>query len=121
MPTTIMTVDDSPSMREIIAFTLQSAGYSVVEAVDGRDALARLSKTPVQMLITDLNMPNMDGVELIRHVRALPQYRYVPILMVTTESGDSRKQQGKAAGATGWIVKPFRAEQLVALANRFLK
>ena len=121
MTATILTADDSPSMREMIAFTLQNAGYEVIEAVDGKDALERLSRAPVQMLITDLNMPNIDGIELIRRVRALPQYKYVPIIMVTTESEDSRKQQGKAAGATGWIVKPFRAEQLVAVAKRFLK
>jgi two-component system chemotaxis response regulator CheY len=121
MPATILTADDSPSMRQMIAFTLQNAGYAVIEAVDGKDALERLSSAPVQMLITDLNMPNIDGIELIRQVRALPQYRYVPIIMVTTESEEGRKQQGRAAGATGWIVKPFRAEQLVAVAKRFLK
>ncbi len=121
MPATILTADDSPSMRQMIAFTLENAGYQVIEAVDGKDALERLTKAPVQMLVTDLNMPNLDGIELIRRVRTLPQYKYIPIIMVTTESEDSRKQQGKAAGATGWIVKPFRAEQLVAVAKRFLK
>lgn len=121
MPGTILTADDSASMRQLIAFTLQNAGYQVVEAVDGKDALERLSSAAVQMVITDLNMPNLDGIELIRRVRALPQYKYVPIIMVTTESEESKKQQGKAAGATGWIVKPFRSEQLVALAKRFLK
>ena len=121
MPNTIMTADDSPSMRQTIAFTLQNAGYQVVEAVDGKDALERLARTTVQMLITDLNMPNVDGIELIRRVRALPQYKYIPIIMVTTESEDGKKQQGRAAGATGWIVKPFRGEQLIAVAKRFLK
>lgn len=121
MPPTILTADDSPSMRQLIAFTLQNAGYQVIEAVDGKDALERLSRAPVQMLITDLNMPNLDGIELIRRVRALPQYKYVPIVMVTTESEDSRKQAGRDAGATAWIVKPFRSEQLVAVAKRFLK
>jgi two-component system chemotaxis response regulator CheY len=121
MPGTILTADDSASMRQLIVFTLQNAGYQVVEAVDGKDALERLSNAPVQMVITDLNMPNIDGIELIRRLRTLPQYKYVPIIMVTTESEDGKKQQGKAAGATGWIVKPFRAEQLVALAKRFLK
>lgn len=121
MPATILTADDSPSMRQMIAFTLENAGYQVIEAVDGQDALERLSTAPVQMLVTDLNMPNLDGIELIKRVRTLPQYKYIPIIMVTTESEDSRKQQGKAAGATGWIVKPFRAEQLVAVAKRFLK
>lgn len=115
-----MTADDSPSMREMVAFTLRGAGYDVVEAVDGKDALGKLSGAPVGMLITDLNMPNMDGIELIRQVRNMPQYKYVPIVMLTTESQDDRKQAGKAAGASGWIVKPFRSEQLVAVAKRFL-
>jgi len=121
MPATILTADDSPSMRQMIAFTLENAGYRVIEAVDGQEALERLSTAAVQMLVTDLNMPRLDGIELIKRVRTLPQYKYVPIIMVTTESEDRRKQQGKAAGATGWIVKPFRAEQLVAVAKRFLK
>jgi len=121
MPATILTADDSPSMRQMIAFTLQNAGYQVIEAVDGADAIERLARSTVQMLITDLNMPNVDGIELIRRVRALPQYKYLPILMVTTESEETKKQEGRAAGASGWIIKPFRAEQLVAVAKRFVK
>lgn len=115
-----MTADDSASMREMIAFTLRNAGFDVVEAVDGKDALTKLTGAPVHMLITDLNMPNMDGIELIRQVRALPQYKYVPIVMLTTESQDDKKQAGKSAGASGWIVKPFRGEQLVTVAKKFL-
>jgi two-component system chemotaxis response regulator CheY len=120
MSRTIMTADDSPSMRELISFTLRNAGYDVVEAVDGKDALAKLTNSSVQILITDLNMPNMDGLELIRQVRALPQYKYIPIIMLTTESQDTKKQAGRAAGASGWIVKPFRTEQLVMVAKKFL-
>lgn len=116
----IMTADDSASMREMISFTLHNAGYDVVEAVDGADALSKMAVHQPQMLITDLNMPNMDGLELIRRVRANPQFKYVPIVMLTTESQDSKKQAGRAAGASGWIVKPFRGEQLVAVAKRFL-
>nr|AUN37514.1 chemotaxis regulator [uncultured bacterium] len=119
MNQTILTADDSASMREMIAFTLRNAGFNVVEAVDGQDALAKLAGTPVQMLITDLNMPNLDGIGLIRQVRTLPQYKYIPIVMLTTESQDEKKQAGRAAGASGWIVKPFRAEQLVAVAKKF--
>jgi len=115
-----MTADDSASMREMISFTLRNAGYEIVEAVDGRDALTKLDRNPVHMLITDLNMPNMDGLELIRQVRGLPQYRYVPIVMLTTESQDAKKQAGRSAGASGWIVKPFRGEQLVMVAKKFL-
>jgi len=121
MPATIMTADDSASMRRMITFTLQQAGYDVVEAIDGKEALKRLYSTPVQMLITDLNMPNVDGIELIECVRAMPQYKYLPIIMLTTESEEARKQQGRAAGASGWIIKPFRGEQLVALAKRFIR
>lgn len=120
MGKTILTADDSASMREMIAFTLRNAGYDVVEAVDGRDALAKIGQSCPQMLITDLNMPNMDGIELIRQVRALPQCKYIPIVMLTTESNDARKQAGRAAGASGWIVKPFRSEQLVMVAKKLL-
>jgi two-component system chemotaxis response regulator CheY len=120
MSKTILTADDSTSMREMIAFTLRNAGFTVIEAVDGKDALAKLAANAVQMLITDLNMPNLDGIGLIREVRALPQFKYLPIVMLTTESNDEKKQAGRAAGATGWIVKPFRGEQLVAVAKKFL-
>ncbi len=115
-----MTADDSASMREMIAFTLGNAGYSVVEAVDGQDALAKLTGSPIHMLITDLNMPNLDGIELIKKVRALPEYKYIPVIMLTTESNDEKKQAGRAAGASGWIVKPFRGEQLLMVAKKFL-
>lgn len=115
-----MTADDSASMREMIAFTLKNAGYGVLEAVDGRDALAKLGTTPVHMLITDLNMPHVDGLELIRQIRTLPSCKYMPIIMLTTESQEGKKQAGRAAGASGWIVKPFRSEQLVAVVKKFL-
>ena len=120
MSKTILTADDSASMRQLVSFTLRQAGYDVLEGMDGKDALAKLAQTPVQMLITDLNMPNMDGIELIRQVRALPQYKYIPIIMLTTESQDCRKQEGKAAGATGWIVKPFKPEQMMAVVKKVL-
>lgn len=120
MSKTILTADDSASMRQMISYTLRDAGYDVVEAVDGCDALAKLAACTPHMLITDLNMPNMDGIELIRRVRALPQCKYIPIVMLTTESQDAKKQEGRAAGASGWIVKPFRTEQLVAVAKKLL-
>lgn len=120
MDKTILTADDSASMRQMIGFTLRAAGYEVVEAMDGRDALAKVAASMPHMLITDLNMPNMDGIELIRHVRALPQCKYIPIVMLTTESQDAKKQEGRAAGASGWIVKPFRPEQLVMVARKLL-
>jgi two-component system chemotaxis response regulator CheY len=116
----IMAADDSPSMRQLVGLTLRNAGYQVVEAVDGKDALTKLANTPVQMLITDLNMPNLDGLELIRQVRAMPCHKYLPIIMLTTESQEQKKLAGKAAGASGWIVKPFRCEQLVMVTKKFL-
>ena len=119
MAKTIMTVDDSTSVRQLVGFTLRNAGYEVIEAVDGKDALSRLTG-PVHLVITDLNMPNIDGIQLIRTIRASGAYRAVPILMLTTESQESSKQAGKAAGATGWIVKPFRPEQLLAVVKKVL-
>lgn len=120
MTKTILAADDSVSMRQIIGFTLRSANYNVIEAVDGKDALKKLQSAPVHMLVTDLNMPQIDGIELIRKVRALPQFKYIPIIMLTTESHDEKKQAGRAAGATGWIVKPFRSEQLLAVIKKLL-
>ncbi|MFA6011683.1 MAG: response regulator [Desulfobacteraceae bacterium] len=114
----ILTVDDSASMRQMVAFTLKGAGYDVVEAVDGKDALAKITGADIGMIITDLNMPNMDGIELIRNVRALPGLKFIPIVLLTTESQDSKKKEGKEAGATGWIVKPFKPEQLVSVVKK---
>lgn len=115
----ILTVDDSASVRQMVNFTLSDAGYTVIEAVDGEDALAKLMN-PVNMVITDLNMPNLDGIGLIRKVRANPACKGLPIVMLTTESQESRKQEGKAAGATGWIVKPFTKQQMLAVVKRMI-
>ena len=116
----IMTADDSASIRQMVSFTLQEAGYEVVEAVDGKDALDKLRSASIHMLVTDLNMPKMDGIELIRQVRGESRYRFMPIIMLTTESQAAKKQEGKAAGATGWIVKPFKPEQLLAVVRKVL-
>jgi len=116
----IMTVDDSASVRQMVGFTLQQAGYDVVEAEDGVDALKKLKGNGVNMMITDLNMPNMDGIELIREARTRQEYKFMPIVMLTTESQADKKQEGKAAGATGWIVKPFKPEQLLAVVKKVL-
>jgi two-component system, chemotaxis family, chemotaxis protein CheY len=115
----ILTVDDSASVRQMVNFTLSDAGYTVIEAVDGADALAKLTG-PVNMVITDLNMPNLDGIGLIRSLRTNPACKGIPIVMLTTESQESSKQAGKAAGATGWIVKPFTTQQLLAVVKRLL-
>ena len=119
MSRTILAVDDSASVRQLVSFTLRAANYEVIEAVDGRDALQRL-QGPVHLVITDLNMPNADGIELIRGIRGHPDYRYIPIIVLTTESQEARKQAARAAGATGWIVKPFLPEQLLAVARKVL-
>ena|SRR5579884_1205505 len=115
----IMTVDDSASVRQMVAFTLRGAGYQVIEAVDGQDALGKL-QGPVHLVLTDLNMPRMDGIGLIRNIRSLPAYRYTPVIMLTTESQDAKKTEGKAAGATGWIVKPFNPQQLLSVLKKVL-
>ena len=111
--TKILAVDDSASMRQMVSFTLKGAGYDVVEASDGVEALDFAKPGPVDLVISDVNMPNMDGISLIKHLRTLPSYKYTPILMLTTESGSDKKGEGKAAGATGWIVKPFNPELLL--------
>ena len=119
----LLVVDDSAVTRAMIKRTVAAAGLPVVavdEASDGQAAIRALALRGADLLITDLNMPNMDGIELIRHVRQLPAFKYLPIIMLTTESQDAKKQAGKAAGASGWIVKPFRGEQLVAVAKKFL-
>ncbi len=120
MAKTILAVDDSASMRQMVSFTLKQDGYDVVEANDGHEGLARLKERRFDMIITDLNMPRLDGIELVRSVRANPTSRGLPIVMLTTESQDARKLEGKAAGATGWIVKPFKPEQLLAVVKRVI-
>lgn len=117
----ILAVDDSSSVRQMVSFTLQNAGYEVAEAVDGKDGLAKTSQQKFDMIITDLNMPNLDGIGLITAVRHLPGYGFVPILMLTTESQTEKKEAGRKAGATGWIVKPFNADQLLAAIRKLVK
>jgi two-component system chemotaxis response regulator CheY len=120
MSKTIMTVDDSASVRQMVSFTLSEAGYSVIEACDGIDALSKLNGGPLNLIITDLNMPNMNGIELIKNVRVDSKHKFVPIILLTTESHDDRKMEGKRAGATGWIVKPFKPEQLLAVIKKVI-
>lgn len=117
---TILAVDDSASMRQMVSFTLKGAGYNVVEAVDGVDALNKAKAQTFDCVVTDVNMPNKDGITLIRDLRALPNYKFTPMLMLTTESGTDKKQQGKDAGATGWIVKPFNPDQLLKTIKKVL-
>ena len=118
MSKTIMTVDDSSSVRQMVRFTLEKSGHSVLEAVDGENALEILDKNMVDLVITDLNMPRLDGIGLIKKLRQKPGFKFVPILLLTTESQEAKKSEGKAAGATGWIVKPFKPEQLLAVIKK---
>lgn len=117
----IMTIDDSPSLRQMVALTLEGAGYEVVEASDGQDAIAKLGGREFHLFLTDLNMPGMDGIELTRKLRAIADYKFVPIVLLTTESQQEKKIQGKAAGATGWIVKPFKPEDLLATVKKVMR
>ncbi|HYF86900.1 response regulator [Azospirillum sp.] len=114
----VMTVDDSRTMRDMVSFTLRGAGYDVVEAADGQQAMSAIATTKVDLVITDLNMPVMDGLTLIRKLRAIPAHRTLPILMLTTEADESKKAEGRAAGATGWIVKPFNPDKLVSVVQK---
>lgn len=120
MSRTALVVDDSTSMRSMVAFTLKQAGFSVVESANGQEALGALDRASVQLVITDLNMPVMDGISFIREARKRPALKFTPILMLTTEAGDAKKQEGRAAGATGWIVKPFNPEQLLGVVKKVL-
>ena len=117
----ILAVDDSPSMREMVQIALSAAGFEVTQAADGEEALAAARSMPFDLVLSDVNMPRMDGIALIRALRAEAAYRHTPILMLTTESSADAKREGKAAGATGWIVKPFDPEQLVATMQRVLR
>jgi two-component system chemotaxis response regulator CheY len=120
MATRILAVDDSASMRQMVAFTLKSAGFDVVEAEDGAIALGKAKGERFNAVIADVNMPNMDGISLIRELRQLPDYKFTPLLMLTTEAGPEKKMEGKAAGATGWLVKPFDPEQLINTLKKVL-
>lgn len=120
MAKTILAVDDSASIRQMVSFTLKSAGYEITEAVDGQDGLNKAKSKAFNLILTDQNMPNMDGLTLIKNLRAMPTYKAVPILMLTTEAGDAMKAQGKAAGATGWLVKPFDPAKLVEVVKKVI-
>lgn len=113
MAKTIMIVDDSSSMRQVVGIALKSAGYVVLEGRDGVDALAKLTGQKVHLIISDVNMPNMDGISFVKAVKQVPTYRFTPIIMLTTESEESKKREGQAAGAKAWVVKPFKPEQLL--------
>jgi two-component system chemotaxis response regulator CheY len=116
----ILAVDDSASMRQMVAFTLKGAGHDVTEASDGKQALSLAKSKKFDLVLSDVNMPNMDGIALTKELRLLPEFKFTPILILTTEAGTDKKQDGKAAGATGWIVKPFNPDQLLATVKKVL-
>lgn len=120
MSKTILAVDDSGSLRQMVAFSLTTAGYKVVQAVDGVDGLSKAKDSVVDLVLTDQNMPNMDGLTLIQNLRGLSTYAKVPILMLTTESSDEMKAKGKAAGANGWLVKPFDPKRLIDVVHKVI-
>ncbi len=117
---TILTADDTATMRQMISFTLGSVGHEVVQAVDGSEALTIARTRKFDLVIADINMPNMDGITLVKSLRELPDYRFTPILILTTESQEEKRRQGRGAGATGWIVKPFNPEQLLTVVKKVL-
>ena len=121
MKKNILIVDDSESIREVVSLGLKGAGYNVVAGINGEDGLRLLTENPnVQLIITDLNMPVMDGIAFLKVVRTMPQYKYLPIIILTTESQEAKKQEAKNAGATGWIIKPFVKEKLLAVVKKLV-
>ena len=117
----ILAVDDSPSMRKMVSFTLTSAGYNVVEAVDGEDAYEKAQTHPINLVLVDQNMPRLDGLGLTRKLREDPKFKTIPILILTTESSDLMKQAGRSAGATGWLVKPFDPARLIEVIQKVIR
>ncbi|HZV66361.1 MAG TPA: response regulator [Telluria sp.] len=120
MAKTIMIVDDSISMRQVVGIALKGAGYDVIEGRDGADALSKLTGQKVHLIISDVNMPNMDGITFVTHVKAMPSYRFTPVIMLTTETSDAKKAAGQAAGAKAWVVKPFKPEVLLGAVQKLV-
>ena len=114
MAKTIMIVDDSASLRQVVGIALRGAGYDVIEGCDGKDALAKLTGQKVHLVISDVNMPNMDGITFVKNLKQMPAYKFTPVIMLTTESQEGKKQEGQAAGAKAWVVKPFQPAQMLA-------
>ena len=120
MPKTIMIVDDSATMRQVVSIALKGAGYDVLEGCDGRDALAKLNGQKIHLVISDVNMPNMDGFSFVNELKAKAEYRFTPVIMLTTESGEDKKRAGQAAGVKAWVVKPFKPEQMLGAVSKLV-
>ncbi|SHN06593.1 response regulator [Rhizobacter sp. OV335] len=120
MAKTILIVDDSASVRQVVGISLKQAGYDVIEGVDGKDALKKLTGLKVHLIISDVNMPNMDGISMVKAIKQMPAYKFTPIVMLTTESQDAKKKEGQEAGAKAWVVKPFKPEQLLGVVQKLV-
>ena len=120
MAKTVLIVDDSATIRQVVGMTLKGAGYEVMEACDGKDALKKLDGKKINLIISDVNMPNMDGISFVKEAKKLASYKFTPVIMLTTESQDSKKQEGQAAGAKAWVVKPFKPEQLLLAVSKLI-
>ena len=120
MGKTILIVDDSATIRQVVGMTLKGVGYEVMEASDGKDALNKLDGKKINLIISDVNMPNMDGITFVKEAKKLANYKFTPVIMLTTESQDSKKQEGQAAGAKAWVVKPFQPEQMLAAVAKLI-
>lgn len=121
MAQTIMIVDDSASLRQVVSIALKDAGYDVVEACDGKDALSKLTGMKIGLIISDVNMPNMDGITFVKELKKLPNYKFTPVIMLTTETQDARKQEGQAAGAKAWVIKPFQPAQMLQAVSKLVQ
>lgn len=120
MSKNILIIDDSATVRQVASIALKGAGYTVIEAVDGKDGLSKLNGQKIHLIISDINMPNMDGITFIKEVKKLPAYKFTPIIVLTTESQENMKQQGQAAGAKAWVVKPFQPAQMLAAVSKLI-
>lgn len=120
MAKTILIVDDSASIRQVVGMTLKNAGYEVIEGVDGKDALSKLDGRKVHLIISDVNMPVMDGITFLKNVKQMPAYKFTPVIMLTTEAGDAKKAEGQAAGAKAWVVKPFQPSQMLTAVSKLI-
>ncbi|HEY1027473.1 response regulator [Pseudomonas sp. MDMC216] len=120
MGKTVLIVDDSASIRQVVSITLKGAGYDVIEGSDGKDALTKLDGRKVHLIISDVNMPNMDGITFLKNVKQLPAYKFTPVIMLTTEAGEAKKEEGRAAGAKAWVVKPFQPAQMLTAVSKLI-
>lgn len=120
MAKTIMVIDDSASVRQVVGIALRGAGYDVIEAQDGKDALSKLNGSKIHLMVCDVNMPNMNGIEFLKASKQIPAYKFTPVIMLTTESGEEKKLQGQAAGAKAWMVKPFQPPQLLNAVSKLI-